>query len=378
MAKREFLMLAQPISKKFGPMGAYASEKLDGMRCFWDGGASRGLACSEVPYANTAKHERFVEAPTATGLWTRYGQPIQAPASFLDQLPLGICLDGELTCGRGTFQRTVSIVKTHIPDPDGWSEIKYAIFDRPAYADVFADGTINNAFFKKRFSGIRAWLLERGLTEDVFRENRGSPFYQRHGSLRKLLPSEGTIYRLEQRQIDSGSYAQADKDVDAFFREILDLGGEGLILKSPICPWVPERTSMMVKVKGINDMEGTVIGYSWASPTNMTTSISGEATDKLLGLMGNLMLRLDNGKIFNLGSGFTESEREMHALGYSEANGCGIARTYGCMHAGEEVDLNMHNNLKFPLGSRVSFRYRELSDDGIPKEARYYRPRPEE
>jgi len=29
----------------------------------------------------------------------------------------------------------------------------------------------------------------------------------------------------------------------------------------------------------------------------------------------------------------------------------------------------------FKRGQQVTFKYRELSDDGIPKEARYWRPR---
>lgn len=366
--KREFLMLAQPISPKFGFMGAYASEKLDGIRAFWDGGMSRGRPCSEVPYANTAKHDRFVTAPTATGLWTRYGQPIQAPASFLDQLPVGICLDGELTFGRNTFQRTTSVVRSHVPSSD-WSEIRYAIFDLPPYSRVFGDGTINNAFFKKTFRNLLA-----GTPYDD-KSNYDSPFYERFGRLRKMFTESGQIYVLEQHQISSASYAQADYEVNTFFNEVLDLGGEGLILKSPICPWVPERTNMMVKMKGRNDAEGTVVGYEWASPTNMTTSISGEAKDKLLGLMGSLKIRLRTGQIFKLGSGFTEAERRMCALGYAKENGERLALKFGCEHPGEVVDSNAYTNLNFPVGSIVTFKYRELSDDGIPKEASYFRQR---
>jgi hypothetical protein len=61
MAKREFLQLAHKLdAKKHGIGGWLYSEKLDGERCFWDGGVSTGLAKSEIPWANTNKDERYV------------------------------------------------------------------------------------------------------------------------------------------------------------------------------------------------------------------------------------------------------------------------------------------------------------------------------
>ena len=53
------------------------SEKLDGMRCLWDG---------------------------AGRMWSRTGKPVHAPASLLRQMPTGTMLDGELFLGRGRFQ----------------------------------------------------------------------------------------------------------------------------------------------------------------------------------------------------------------------------------------------------------------------------------
>jgi ATP-dependent DNA ligase len=41
MAKREFLMLAHKHEGQ-NILGWLYSEKLDGMRCFWDGGITRG------------------------------------------------------------------------------------------------------------------------------------------------------------------------------------------------------------------------------------------------------------------------------------------------------------------------------------------------
>src|SRR5690348_4396294 len=115
--KREFLMLAHKYQPKIDICGWYCSEKLDGIRAFWDGGISRGLPCREVPYANVTKHNRYLNEQIATGLWTRYGQAIQAPAWFLDKLP-PVMMDGECWSGYGKFERTMSITRDLVPNDD--------------------------------------------------------------------------------------------------------------------------------------------------------------------------------------------------------------------------------------------------------------------
>ena len=131
MAKREFLMLAHTYKpKKYGVGGWFLSEKLDGMRAYWDGGISRGILKSDVPWANTAKDERYIEPPIATGLWSRYGNVIHAPDWWLDKLP-AIPLDGELYIPEAR-QRLMSIVKDTTPGT-GWQDVKYYVFDMPAY-----------------------------------------------------------------------------------------------------------------------------------------------------------------------------------------------------------------------------------------------------
>ena len=66
--KREFLMLASKFDAERLKIGDWLwSVKLDGIRAFWDGGVSRGL---QVPWKPAKK---------ATGLWSRYMNPIYAP-----------------------------------------------------------------------------------------------------------------------------------------------------------------------------------------------------------------------------------------------------------------------------------------------------------
>lgn len=375
MAKREFLQLAHPFNpRKHGISGWLASEKLDGMRALWDGGLTRGHACAEVGWANTEKHARFVVPPISTGLWTRYGQPIHAPEWFLNGLPEGIILDGELYAGRNKFQHVVSATKKHEPIDSEWRDVNYVVFDCPRADQVFADGTINNTNFKKTFNGIVPWVY--GGSGMRLIEPPPMPFESRYKWLRNLQPEHRgeCWWPHDQVRLPMGT-VQSQAKVEALLDDILAGGGEGLILKSPSDLWLPERTHNMVKVKNCQDAEGTVIGYVWGKKTDLGS--------KLLGLMGGLVLRQDNGKVLEI-SGFTDEERQMCFIADlpflvllidGMFRRVAAAYTYGSEHPGKEVPAE-YGNLKFPRGTRITYKYRELSDDGVAKEARYHRVHP--
>ena len=93
MAKREFLQLADHYDpRKHDVAGWFVSEKLDGTRCFWDGGLTRGLPTEQVPWASiidpkTGEKKAKIK-PLSTGLWSRYGNPIMAPDWWLNRLAL--------------------------------------------------------------------------------------------------------------------------------------------------------------------------------------------------------------------------------------------------------------------------------------------------
>lgn len=75
--RREFLQLAETYTTH-AIAGFFLSEKLDGTRCFWDGGLSRGLRTEEIPWASktdpkTGRRKAKIKR-TATGLWSRYGK----------------------------------------------------------------------------------------------------------------------------------------------------------------------------------------------------------------------------------------------------------------------------------------------------------------
>ena len=101
------LLLAHPWDNSTDLTGWWMSEKLDGVRAWWDG-------------------RKFL---------SRQGNIYHAPAWFTANLP-NVPLDGELWLDRKAFQRTVSIVRRH-DQSDHWRQITFVAFDAPAAAGSF-------------------------------------------------------------------------------------------------------------------------------------------------------------------------------------------------------------------------------------------------
>jgi DNA ligase-1 len=103
------LLLAERWDNAQDLAGWWLSEKLDGVRAYWDG----------------------------RSLISRLGNPFHAPDWFLEGLP-GFSLDGELWIGRKAFQRTVGIVRRQ-DKTDLWKQVRYVAFDAPGLDEVFED-----------------------------------------------------------------------------------------------------------------------------------------------------------------------------------------------------------------------------------------------
>jgi DNA ligase-1 len=344
MEKREFVMLAQnwdPLKNK--TEGSFLSEKLDGMRAIWIP-QTRGMNFTHVMFANTNRDDR---EHVCTGLWTRYAKPIFAPTWFLDQFPTDHCLDGELYCGRGKFQEVMSICKKHKPEEEMWRGVSFLAFDIPSYSQIFIPGRINNPnFAEKIIPNGAATQFGIDVFHDWYKPRRFALNYQ---TLAKKFPMgviPGKVCVHEQTQL-SFSRFDAEALVETRLRQVLDLGGEGLILRRPHSEWQPRRSLELLKVKRTHDMEGMIVGVTYG-------------TGKLHGMMGSLRVRLANGKEFDL-SGFTDAERELKYEYRGEAN------SMPSMYTTSDVCKY------FTVGDSVTFAYRELTDSGLPKEARYIR-----
>ncbi len=86
----------------------WLSEKLDGVRAYWNG----------------------------TQLLSRSGRIYHSPDWFTAGFP-DTPLDGELWMGRGSFDTLSGIVRRQSPDTAQWRRVRYMVFDLPAAAGTF-------------------------------------------------------------------------------------------------------------------------------------------------------------------------------------------------------------------------------------------------
>ena len=250
------LLLANDISRDVDVTRYLVSEKLDGVRAFWDGAM----------------------------LKTRSGNVIKAPAWFINRFPL-VPLDGELWSGRGKFERLSGIVRKDNPVDAEWQEVRYMLFELPE-----APGT-----FRERVTALRAVVAQAAV-----------PWLQ----------------AVEQFEVGSR------KELDQRLAGVVRAGGEGLMLHRADALYSAGRSDELLKMKPLHDAEATVIGH-----------VPGKG--KYRGTTGALRLRMENGIEFSLGSGLSDALRRNPP----------------------------------PIGTIVTFRYRELTGRGVPRFASYFRMR---
>lgn len=354
---REFLALAQVFTDKASIGGWFLSTKLDGMRAMWDGGLTTGMFCKDVPWANVEKDDRYLAVRLSTGLWSRYGKPVYAPQWFTDALPK-VFLDGELWLDNGRFQDVISTVKDLEPGPM-WTEMKYCVFDSPPIGSLFRDGEIRNVNFKKTFKDIVPWIVAHPRYSAIKHVPVGTQFVSTYVYLKQIFIDEDSPMCIHPQERLPFMYEKALERIEERLAFVTAQGGEGLMVRADGSCYEPKRTNTLLKIKKYLDSEALVVGY-----------VTGRATDrgsKLLGMMGALVVEWQ-GKRFEL-SGFTDEERKLHWSGdTSEVKG----RNWAYQNPEAKCPSEIYA-IKFPRGTMVTFRYRELTVDGIPREASYMR-----
>lgn len=254
--KAPSLLLAQSIQPDTDVSLYLVSEKLDGVRAFWDGEVLR----------------------------TRQGNIIHAPAWFVEHFPRRL-LDGELWAGRGQFERLSATVRRKSPNDAEWRRVRYMLFELPQ-----APGT-----FRERVQAIR-----------------------------QIVAGAAVPWLEATEQSEAGSRKALEQRLAA----VIKAGGEGLMLHKADAPYVTGRNDVLLKMKQWNDAEATVIDH-----------LPGRG--KFQGMLGALRVRTDKGLEFSLGTGLSDALRRNPP----------------------------------PVGTVVTYRYRELTDRGIPRFASFYRVR---
>jgi DNA ligase-1 len=214
----------------------------------------------------------------------RSGRAVNVPAWFASKLPAQ-ALDGELWLARGRFDVLSGIVRKAEPQDEEWRQIKYMIFELPDAPGTFAE----------RARRIREIVAKAKWPQLVAVEQ----------------------FRVADR-------AALKRKLDEAVRG----GGEGLMLHLAEAPYVTGRSDVLLKLKPLQDTEAIVVEH-----------IPGKG--KYLGMMGALRVKTAEGKLFLIGTGFTDQVRKNPP----------------------------------PVGTTITYTYRGLSKTGLPRFASYLRVR---
>ncbi|MFN2257360.1 MAG: DNA ligase, partial [Desulfuromonadaceae bacterium] len=130
-------MLSQVYHADIQVNGWWMSEKLDGVRAYWDGEA----------------------------LYSKNGVLLYPPAEFTAALP-PFALEGELWGGRGTFEDTLSTVLRKEAHP-GWLTLEYAVFDVPQARGNFEDRVHKARLWFEQHRSRYTFLVEQIPVSDA-------------------------------------------------------------------------------------------------------------------------------------------------------------------------------------------------------------------
>lgn len=225
------------------------------------------------------------------GYWTgsemvsRSGIPFHTPEWFVENFP-PTPLDGELWMERDSFAELLSVVRRRSAEGD-WKKVSYLVFDAPQI----------EGGFEKRLDAARRWFDEH---PNRFAEVVGQEICRNNEHLHARL------------------------------KEIVALGGEGVMLRRADSPYTVGRSGDLLKVKLHEDAEAVVIKHLPGSGRNA-------------GRLGSLLVELPNGIRFAIGSGFSDLERDTPP----------------------------------PVGSTITFKFYGLNKSGIPRFASFLRVRGE-
>lgn len=165
---------------------------------------------------------------------------------------------------------------------------------------------ISNGICNKANKGTISELEAQKLTlvvwdyipEPVFEGDVEDPlmYIERYNMLYNLFCEEALSRFM---LVETTEVANLD-EARAHYKEMLDDGQEGTILKDKTVGWSNSRSKLTVKFKEIKDIDLRVIGWN-------------EGTGKNKGLLGALVCETEDGKIkVKVGTGFSDEQRKIY------------------------------------------------------------------
>jgi DNA ligase 1 len=221
-----------------------------------------------------------------TQLVTRNGKLIKAPQWFIEPLP-NYPLEGELWAGRNNFALVQQTVLDQQPNQQGWQGITFMLFDAP---------------------------------------HQLGNYPARYQTLQNLIVTQPTPHIKLVEHTPIANFNQLENDL----REVIQKGGEGMMLRNITTHYRGGRNSDLLKLKPYQDAEAELVGY-----------LNGKG--KYAGMVGAFLVRRVDGVTFAIGSGLSDALRSDPP----------------------------------EIGTIISYRYNGLTHLGKPRFARFLRVRTE-
>lgn len=219
-------------------------------------------------------------------LRSRAGNMINAPAWFIAGLP-STELDGELWMGRGQFEQVSAAVRREQINDKEWHQISYMVFELPEAPGTFA---------------------------------------QRAERISDLVQQSNVPWLQAIKQFSVKDHIALHRRM----KEVVSEGGEGLMLHRADALYETGRSNSLLKLKPWEDAEAVVIDH-----------VPGKG--KFSGVMGALRVRMPDGRVFSIGTGFTDAQRRNPPV----------------------------------IGAEVTYLYSGLTNKGLPRFASFLRIREE-
>ena len=218
-------------------------------------------------------------------LLSRSGKALNPPNWFVKAWPAQP-FEGELWAGLGQFELAASVVQQKQASDNAWRAMRFMVFDVQTPTQTFTERIVRYQSIVKEIG--RPWVLPVAQSQ---------------------VPSHAALK------------ATLNKTVQA--------GGEGLVLHRGASLYQTGRNSDVLKVKLHKDAEAKVIGHE-------------PGQGKHAKRLGALWVETPQGLRFELGTGFTDAQRENPPV----------------------------------VGQWVTYSYYSLTDKGVPRFASFVRIRP--
>jgi len=285
------LMLAKELHKNKElkgdpPNGWIGSEKYDGYRSQFKDGMfiSRG--------------EKIFNAPE----WFKLSMPKEH-------------LDGELWISRDKFEG-MGVVRKKEPNDNEWLPIKFIVYDLPTMKGPF----------KERIKKLRKIVQENNKRWENIRLTLDKKYHK----LRCPL------------QFAKQTIIKDMNHFDELYNNIIENGGEGIMIKHPESEYENKRSDMLLKYKPSFDEEAIVIDYK-------------EGKGKYKGLLGGFVCR----PLINMNNYHIIDNNENHEFTIS----------------GMDDEVRKDYELTHPIGTIISLEHSGKTKLGKPRFARYIRKR---